>query len=100
MRRVPSLGAAVLGASALFALAGCSPPAVQLPASGAATAAPASSAAQAPAAGTALPGGATAGNSSNVDQQVSSIDSQLKNIDNQISSASAGLNTSEGDPSR
>jgi hypothetical protein len=35
-----------------------------------------------------------------VDQQVGSIDDQLNSIDGQLNAASAGLSTSEGDPSQ
>jgi hypothetical protein len=35
-----------------------------------------------------------------VDQQVGSIDNQLNTIDGQLNAASAGLSTSEGDPSQ
>jgi len=35
-----------------------------------------------------------------INQQISSIDNQLSTIDGQLNAASAGLSTSEGDPSR
>jgi len=46
------------------------------------------------------PTAAPAPDDSAVNQQVQSIDNQLSTIDGQMNAANAGLNTSEGDPSR
>jgi hypothetical protein len=88
----------VLSLLAVMAIAGCAPslkgndagPGSGIPVSVATSGAPATSGAIA----TASP------DQSNVDQQVGSIDNQLNTIDGQLNAASAGLSTSEGDPSQ